>query len=68
MVKGVTITMLAGEPTLVFWRVEDFRAALDASRDTGLPITSPRSVAKEIEERLRRAIREYRLEPEEEAP
>ena len=68
MVKGVTMAMVAGEPMLVFWRVEDFRAALDVSRETGLPITSPEEVAEEIEERLRRAIREYRSEPEEEMP
>ena len=54
MVKGVTITMVAGEPTLVFWRIEDFLAALDARRDTGLPMTSPRYIEDEIIKRFRR--------------
>lgn len=66
MVKGVTIAMVAGEPMLVFWRVRDLRAALDVSRETGLPITSPRSVAHEIEERIRRSIMEDPPEPDEE--
>ena len=30
MVRGITIAMVAGEPTLVFWRVEDLGEALDA--------------------------------------
>jgi len=41
MVRGVTITMVAGEPTLVFWRIEDVGKGLDVSRDMGLPLTSP---------------------------
>ncbi len=58
MVKGVTMAMVGGEPTLVFWRVEDFGKAMDAGRDTGLPITSPPAVADEIGERIRRWLRE----------
>ena len=58
MVRGITIAMVAGEPTLVFWRVEDLGEALDASRDTGLPLTSPQEVADEIYERVRRLLME----------
>ena len=64
MVKGVTITMVAGEPTLVFWRVEDYRAAMVASRETGLPMTSPDWVADEILERLRRWLTDPDLQAE----
>ena len=58
MARGVTIAMVAGEPTLVFWRVEDLGAALDASRNTGLPLTSPQEVADEVLERFRRWLME----------
>ena len=58
MVRGVTITMLDGEPTLVFWRVEDLLEGLDASRDMGLPVTSTRKVGDEIVDRVRRAFKE----------
>ena len=64
MVKGVTIAMVADEPTLVFWRVEDFGKAMDASRDTGLPLTSPLEIADEITERILRWLME---DPEPEA-
>jgi len=63
MVRGVTITMLSGEPTLVFWRIEDFKEAVDASRDMGLPVTSTKKVGDEIFRRLKRALMEY-PEPE----
>lgn len=53
MVKGVTITMLSGEPTLVFWRIEDVGQALEVSRDMSLPLTSPRKVANEFLECIR---------------
>ena len=46
--KGLTITMVRGEPRLAFWRVEDLRDALKAASDVGLPVTSPRSVADKI--------------------
>ncbi len=58
MVRGVTIAMVAGEPTLVFWRVKDLGKGLDVSRDTGLPLTSPQEVADEVLERFRRWIME----------
>lgn len=64
MVRGVTIMMLDGEPTLVFWRVEDFKEGVDASRDMGLPVTSTKKVGDEIFRRLRRALMED-PEPEE---
>ena len=64
MVKGLTITMVAGEPTLVFWRVEDCLTALKASRETGLPITSPKKVTDEIYERFRRAVMDPDFEAE----
>lgn len=53
MVRGVTITMLSGEPTLVFWRIEDVGEGLEVSRDMGLPLTSPRKVAHEFLECIR---------------
>ncbi|MDE2783582.1 MAG: hypothetical protein OXK77_11550 [Gemmatimonadota bacterium] len=65
MVKGVTMAMVGGEPTLVFWRVEDFGRAMRASRDTGLPFTSPPKVADEIIERIRRVLTEDDPELEE---
>ena len=39
MVRGVTITMVAGEPTLVFWRAKDFGKALvrPGSRGQSVP-------------------------------
>ena len=48
--KGVTITMVPGEPTLVLWRVQDLREALNATDDMGLrrPLASPRTVADKI--------------------
>ena len=39
----VTIAMVDGEPTPVFWRVQDLREALEAAYDVRLPLTSPRS-------------------------
>jgi len=44
----MTIAMVGGEPTLVFWRVRDLSEALQAAHDMGLPLTSPRSVADTI--------------------
>ncbi|MDE2751498.1 MAG: hypothetical protein OXI83_02865 [Gemmatimonadota bacterium] len=52
MVRSVTITLVAGEPTLVFWRARDFGKALDVSRDTGLPLTTPPNVTDQVYERL----------------
>ena len=42
----VTIAMVDGEPTPVFWRVQDLREALEAAYDVRLPLTSPRSADK----------------------
>lgn len=56
MVKGVMITMVAGELTLVFWRIDDYLAGLKVSWDTGLPLTSPRKVWDEIYERFMNAL------------
>ena len=56
MVKRVTITMVDGEPTLVFWRIEDYLAGLMVSRDTGLPLTSPKEVEDEIFERFKNVL------------
>ena len=52
MVKGVTMTMFDGEPTLVFWHVMDIDKGMAASRDMGLPVTSPREVSEEITRRI----------------
>ena len=51
-----TLAMVDGEPTLVFWRVRDLFEAFRASRDMGLPLTSPPDVADEIVGRLFRAL------------
>ena len=48
--------MLLGEPTLVFWRVGDLFEAMRASREMGLPLTSPESVADEVTVRILRAL------------
>ena len=48
LTKGVTLAMVAGEPMVVFWRREDFGAALAAAEDMGLPVTSPKSVEDEL--------------------
>ena len=48
MTMRVTITMVGGEPTPVFWRVQDLREALEAAYDIRLPLTSPRSVADKL--------------------
>ena len=45
---AVTITMIRGEPTLVFWRVPDLREGLRAANDMGLALTCPRSVTDRI--------------------
>ena len=58
MVRGVKIAMVAGEPMLMFRRVEDLGKAMDASRDTGLPVTSPAEVADEVTERVLRWLME----------
>jgi len=44
--------MVGGEPTLVFWRVQDLLEALKAADDMGLPVTSPKSVADTVLTRL----------------
>ena len=54
--KCLTLTMQLGEPVLVFWRVGDLLEALRASREMGLPLTSPASVADEVTARLLRAL------------
>ena len=36
-VRGLTLAMVAGEPMVVFWRLEDLGAALAVAEDTGLP-------------------------------
>ena len=46
--KGVTFTMVRGEPSLVFWRVQDLRKALEAADDMGLPLTCPRPVTDRV--------------------
>lgn len=48
LTRGITIAVVGGEPTLVFWRVRDLSEALQAAHDMGLPLTSPRSVADTI--------------------
>lgn len=48
MEKGTTIMMIRGEPTLVFWRLQDFREALKAADDMGLALTCPCAVADRI--------------------
>jgi len=48
LTRGITISMVGGEPTLVFWRVRDLLEALKAADDMRLPLTSPRSVADTI--------------------
>ena len=48
LTRGITISMVGGEPTLVFWRVRDLLEALKAADDMGLSLTSPRSVADTI--------------------
>ena len=40
--------MVGGEPTLVFWRVQDLREALEPGNHRGLPLTHPRSVGNRI--------------------
>ncbi len=66
MVKGVQIALVDGEPKLVFWRIEDFLRALNARRDTGLPLTSPKRVWDEIHDRFWHLLKdpEFREEPE----
>lgn len=56
MVKGMSTTMDGGEPTLVFWRVDDVGEALDSARDMGLPLTGPLDVGDEILFLVRRAL------------
>ncbi len=68
MVRGVTIAMVVGEPMLVFWRARDLAWALDASRDTGLPLTSPSEVWDEVYGHVRQFLMEEDPEPEEEVP
>ena len=51
-VRGLTLAMVAGEPMVVFWRLEDLGAALAVAEDTGLPMTSPEPVAEELLRRL----------------
>ena len=48
LTRGITIAVVGGEPTLVFWRVRDLLEALKAADEMGLPLTSPRSVADTI--------------------
>ena len=59
MQRALTLTMAAGEPTLVFWRVDDLMEALAASRDMGLPLTSPPEVGDEVVRLVLRALRDY---------
>ena len=47
-VRGLTLAMVAGEPMVVFWCLEDLGAALAAADDMGLPVTSPESVEEEL--------------------
>ena len=46
MVRGVTMAMVADEPMLLFWRVEDYGRALGVSRDTGLALRCPPAVGR----------------------
>ena len=48
LTRRLTIAMVGGKPTLVFWRVRDLSEALKAADDMGLPLTCPRSVADTI--------------------
>ena len=48
MVKGVMIAINRGEPTLIFWRLEDLPEALRVADDIGLPLASPPDVEDEI--------------------
>ncbi len=56
--RAVTLAMVLGEPTLVFWRIEDLLEALQAAADMGLPLTSPPEISDEIINRLLRALLE----------
>ena len=56
--RAVTLAMVLGEPTLVFWRIEDLLEALQASCDMGLPLTRPPEISDEIINRLFRALLE----------
>lgn len=47
-VRGVTLTMVDGKPTLVVWCLKDLREGLKAAADTGLPLTSPQHVADRV--------------------
>ena len=55
-IPNLTLAMLCGEPMLVFWRVGDLIEALDASRDMGLPLTSPPHVSDEVVGRILEAL------------
>ncbi len=44
----MTMSMVGGEPMLVFWRVRDLGEALEAADDMGLELTCPRSVTDRI--------------------
>ena len=44
----MTMSMVGGEPMLVFWRVRDLGEALEAADDMGLALTCPRSVTDRI--------------------
>ena len=48
LTRRLTIAMVGGEPTLVFWRVGDLPEALKAADDMGLALTCPRSVTERI--------------------
>ena len=48
LTRSMTMSMVGGEPMLVFWRVRDLREALEAADDMGLELTCPRSVTDRI--------------------